>query len=351
MAGGIGSRFWPKSRVCMPKQFLDILGVGKTLLQMTYDRFTAIVPKENIFIISVQEYKSKIKEQLPDVLETNIVLEPYRRNTAPCVAYISFKINQIDPDATLLITPSDHLLVEQEKFEQLCAKAFDFVNYIDGMVTLGIQPTDPTTGYGYIQYERMPVAQDIYKVKTFTEKPNTELAKTFISSGDFLWNAGIFIWRAKTILNAFEEHQPEIYEYFENIKEMLNTPKEAEFIETTYSLCPTISIDYAIMEKATNVYIIPCALGWSDLGVWNSIYENSKQDTAGNVVLSDYHKTINCKNNLISLPNNKLIVVEGLENMIVIDTPDVLLICNRNKEQEVKTYVQDIKKINSGKFL
>ena len=264
IAGGIGSRFWPKSRVEYPKQFLDILNTGKTLIQSTVDRFLQFVPKENIFIVTSADYTSIVEEQLPCLSKENIVSEPSRKNTAPCIAYISFKILKNDPEANLIVAPADHLILDTATFEQTCAKAIDFVEHQDALVTLGIKPTYPNTGYGYIQHETETSQENIFKVKTFTEKPNIDLAKTFLLSGDFLWNAGIFIWKVNTILRMFEIHQPEMYEIFSQEKDKYNTPEEKEAIERIYPLCSSISIDYAIMEKADNVYVIPSSFGWSD---------------------------------------------------------------------------------------
>jgi mannose-1-phosphate guanylyltransferase len=258
MAGGIGSRFWPSSRTSYPKQFLDILNTGKSLIQWTYERYAAFIPAENIFVVTSEEYADITKEQLPELPEGNILAEPSRKNTAPCIAYISFKLMQKDPEASLIVAPSDHMILDNENFRKITLQALDFVKHIKSLVTLGIKPTHPNTGYGYIQHEPMAVADGIYKVKTFTEKPNLELARTFLASGDFLWNAGIFVWQVKTLVKAFETHQPEMFELFDGEKEYLNTPKkEKEAINRIYPLCTNVSIDFAIMEKADNVYVIP----------------------------------------------------------------------------------------------
>jgi len=253
MAGGIGSRFWPKSRVAYPKQFLDILNTGKTLIQWTYERFAAFIPEENIFVVTSDEYTEIVKDQLPKLNPDNILSEPSRKNTAPCIAYISYKLFQKDPEASLIIAPSDHLILDNPAFQDICNKALDFVSQITVFIPLGITPTHPNTGYGYIQHEAISVADNIYKVKTFTEKPNLELAKTFLGSGDFLWNAGIFVWQVKTIIKAFEQYQPEMAELFEAEKNNLNSAEEKNAIERIYPLCTTVSIDYAIMEKGVMV--------------------------------------------------------------------------------------------------
>ena len=284
MAGGIGSRFWPMSRTAYPKQFLDILNTGKTLIQQTYERYKKLVPEENIFIITSAEYVPIVKKQLPHLKEENILGEPSRKNTAPCVAYISFKLLAKDPEASLVVAPADHLVTEPNEFIKSSKKALDFVNHINAFVTLGIKPTYPNTGYGYIQHETTAAAPDIYKVKTFTEKPNAELAQTFIASGDFLWNAGIFIWKVKNIITAFEKYLPEMYEVFAAEKDKFNTSEEKEAIEQIYPQCTNISIDFGIMEKSDNVYSIPSSFGWSDLGTWNSAWDNMHRDYLDNAV-------------------------------------------------------------------
>lgn len=344
MAGGIGSRFWPKSRVSYPKQFLDILNTGKTLIQWTYERFGAFIPQENIFIVTSDEYTHIVKEQLPDIKDENILSEPSRKNTAPCIAWISYKLLQKDPEASLIIAPSDHLITDNESFRNICLKALDFVTQIKAFVTLGITPTYPNTGYGYIQHDALAVADNIYKVKTFTEKPNLEIAKSFLASGDFLWNAGIFVWQVKNIIKAFEQFQPEMFEVFEADKEYFNTAQEKEAIERIYPLCTNISIDYAVMEKADNVYVIPSSFGWSDLGTWNSAYENLEKDYLGNAVAGKNVVVIDATNSMISVPENKVVVLQGLDDFIVVDTSDVLLICKKEKEQDIKQYVAEVKR-------
>ena len=351
IAGGIGSRFWPKSRVEYPKQFLDILNTGKTLIQSTVDRFLQFVPKENIFIVTSADYTSIVEEQLPCLSKENIVSEPSRKNTAPCIAYISFKILKNDPEANLIVAPADHLILDTATFEQTCAKAIDFVEHQDALVTLGIKPTYPNTGYGYIQHETETSQENIFKVKTFTEKPNIDLAKTFLLSGDFLWNAGIFIWKVNTILRMFEIHQPEMYEIFSQEKDKYNTPEEKEAIERIYPLCSSISIDYAIMEKADNVYVIPSSFGWSDLGTWASAYDNLEKDYLGNAVAGDRVMVIDSTQCMISAPHDKLMVLQGLDDFIVVDTDDVLLICKKEKEQEIKEYVAEVKRNMGDKYL
>lgn len=351
MAGGIGSRFWPMSRTDHPKQFLDILNIGKTLIQHTYERYSKLVPRENIYIITSSEYIPIVKKQLPQVADGNILGEPSRKNTAPCVAYISFKLLQKDPKANLIVAPSDHLILEADEFVNTAKKGLNFVSNSDAIITLGIKPTYPNTGYGYIQHETTEATTNIYKVKTFTEKPNSELAKTFISSGDFLWNAGIFIWSVKNILDAFEKYLPEMYEVFAAEKEKFNTTEEAEALEEIYPQCTSVSIDFGIMEKADNVYIIPSSFGWSDLGTWNSAWENMEKDYFGNAVGGKNVMIMDATRCVVHAPDQKLLVLQGLDGFIVVDTPDALLICKREQEQEIKEYVAEIKRNKGDKYL
>jgi mannose-1-phosphate guanylyltransferase len=351
MAGGIGSRFWPMSRTALPKQFLDVLNTGKTLVQWTYERYSKFIPAENIYIVTSEEYVDIVKTQLPMLPIDNILAEPSKKNTAPCIAYISFKLAQINPDAKCIVAPSDHLILEEERFQAIVLQALDFVDNIKALATLGIKPTHPNTGYGYIQYEGLEVAKDVYKVKTFTEKPDVEIAKSFIESGDFLWNAGIFAWKISSILTAFEKYQPEMYELFDQEKMHFNTPAEKTAIQKIYPQCTNISIDIAIMEKANNVYVMPASFGWSDLGTWNSAYENMEKDYLGNAVASDNVIVIDATKCMINSPKDKLVLVQGLDDFIVIDTKDVLLICSRDKEQSIKEYVAEVKRNKGDKYI
>jgi mannose-1-phosphate guanylyltransferase len=351
MAGGIGSRFWPMSRTNFPKQFLDILNTGKTLIQSTFDRFATFIPVENIYIVTSDTYKEIVMEQLPLLNPDNILCEPSRKNTAPCVAYISYKLSQLNPQANLICAPADHLILEPEKFQQTCLSALEFTANIKALLTLGITPTNPNTGYGYIQFEPLSVSENVFKVKTFTEKPDIELAKTFISSGDFLWNAGIFVWKVAQIVKAFELFQPEMFELFDAAKDKFNTPQEKEAIDTIYPLCVNISIDVAIMEKADNVYVIPSSFGWSDLGTWNSAYDNLEKDYLGNAVASDNVIVIDATKCMVSGPSNKLMVLQGLDDFIVVDSEDALLICKKDKEQSIKEYVAEVKRNKGDKYL
>lgn len=351
MAGGIGSRFWPKSRVSYPKQFLDILNTGKSLLQWTFERYAAFIPIENIYIVACNDYTELIKTQLPLLPIDNILAEPSRKNTAPCVAYVSFKLIQKDPEAVLIVAPSDHIILDNETFRDITLKALEFVTSIKAFVTLGITPTHPNTGYGYIQRESFQVADSIFKVKTFTEKPSLEIAKSFLSSGDFLWNGGIFIWQVKNVLKAFEEFQPEMFELFDSEKENFNTPNEKHALDRIYPLCTNISIDFAVMEKADNVYVIPSSFGWSDLGTWNSAYDNLEKDYLGNAVSAENVIVIDATRCMVSAPKKKLLVLQGLDDMIIVDTEDVLMICSKNKEQEIKEYVAEVKRSKGDSYL
>ncbi len=352
MAGGIGSRFWPKSRVAYPKQFIDILGVGKSLLQLTYDRFLQNVPKERIFIVTNADYADIVKEQLPDIEEHQILKEPLRRNTAPCIAYVSSKIYSIDPQANLVVAPSDHLVMNGEEFTRIIGKALNHVSSSNDLLTLGIVPTRPDTGYGYIQYDEADETGGFYKVKTFTEKPDLELANQFISSGDFLWNSGIFVWNVKAILGAFNKHLHDVYEIFHDGLDIYNTPKEQEFINNAYTMCTNISIDYGVMEKADSVRVIPSDFGWSDLGTWQSLYEQYPKDYLENAVSGKQVMIVDAAKCMVMVPNDKLVVLQGLEGYCVVDTGDTLLICQRDQEQAIKQYTAEIKKLKDGeKFL
>lgn len=351
MAGGIGSRFWPISRVGCPKQFLDILGTGRTLIQQTLDRFARFVPIENIFVVTAREYVDITIDQLPDLPRNNIISEPFRKNTAPCIAYISFRLNQQDPEAKLIVAPADHLILDESRFQDVCENALDFISAQNALITLGIKPTYPNTGYGYIQHEAEEAANNVHRVKTFTEKPNRELAETFIASGDFLWNAGIFVWRVSTIIAAFQKYLPEMHEVFAAEEDKFNTAEEAAVLETIYPQCTSISIDFGIMEKADNVFVIPASFGWSDLGTWNSAWENMDKDYLGNAVAGKKVMVIDATRCVVHVPNEKLVVLQGLDDYIVVDTKDVLLICQKEKEQEIKEYTAEVKRNMGDKYL
>jgi mannose-1-phosphate guanylyltransferase len=351
MAGGIGSRFWPMSRTHYPKQFLDILGTGRTLIQNTYDRFAQFIPAENIYVVTSAEYAEIVKEQLPGMKDSNILCEPSRKNTAPCVAYISYKLRQLNPNGALICAPADHLILDEKAFIKVCLEALGFVSEHKALVTLGIKPSHPNTGYGYIQIEQQGVSDNVYKVKTFTEKPNLEIARTFLASGDFLWNAGIFVWQVRNIVKAFEQHLPEMAEVFEAETSLFNTPDEEAAIGRIYPQCTNISIDYGIMEKANNVYLIPSSFGWSDLGTWNSAYDNMEKDYLGNAVSGDNVMVIDATRCMVHGKDEKLYLLQGLDDYILVDTKDVMLICKKEKEQEIKEYVAEVKRNKGDKFL
>ncbi len=351
MAGGIGSRFWPMSRNNFPKQFLDILGTGKTLIQETFSRYQKFIQKENIYVITAEEYVPILQQQLPHLLPENILAEPSRKNTAPCITYAAFKIHQKDPKAVMIATPADNLILQTSEFITTLKKALSFVEHINALVTIGVKPAYPNTGYGYIQYESAEAAPEIYKVKTFTEKPNTELAKAFIASGDFLWNAGIFTWKVKNLLTALEKHMPELYELFAAEQAQFNTENEYRAIESIYPQCTNISIDIGIMEKAENVYVIPASFGWSDLGTWNSAWENMDKDYFGNAVSGKQVIVVDDHNCMVHVPDNKLVLLQGLQDYIIVDTKDVLLVCKKENEQKIKDYVAEIKRSKGDKFL
>ena len=336
MAGGVGSRFWPASREDKPKQFLDIAGDGRSLLRMTFDRFLKLTTADKIFIVTNGKYRDLVQEHLPEISGQQILCEPSRNNTAPCVAYAAFKLQNLDPEANFVIAPSDALIVNDSLFVANIRKALNFTAANDALVTLGISPDAPHTGYGYIQYiDEATDTEDVYRVKRFTEKPDLDTAKGFLRSGDYLWNAGIFIWRAKTILDAYEQFAPEIYALLSQGLNYYNTEREQSFIDEFYPQTPSISVDYAIMENAGNIFTIPAQFGWSDLGAWGALYQESAKDDEGNVVtgqviLEDTH------NSLVRAPKGKLVVVGGMDDVLVIDEGDVLLVYPRNREQEIK---------------
>jgi len=344
MAGGIGSRFWPMSRTRYPKQFLDILGMGRTLIQQSYDRYSKVVPPANVYVVTSHEYVDIVKAQLPELPASNILAEPSRKNTAACIAYIAFHLQAKDPDAVMIAAPADHLVTETEQFIETASKALDFVESINSLVTIGIKPTHPNTGYGYIQHEMMQAAPDVFKVKTFTEKPSEEIAKAFIASGDFLWNAGIFTWKVSTVLTAFESHLSEVYEVFAAEKEHFNTATEREAIERIYPQCTNVSVDFGVMEKASNVFVIPASFGWSDLGTWNSAWDNMEKDYFGNAVVGKNVMVVDANNCMVHAPDKKLVLLQGLRDYIIVDTEDALLICKKDKEQQIKEYVAEVKR-------
>jgi len=344
MAGGVGSRFWPFSTNKSPKQFLDFFGTGRTLLQMTFDRFRRVVPVENIYIASNLRYKDLILEQLPELSENQVLLEPNRRNTAPCIAYAINKIKAVNENANIVVSPSDHLILKEDEFVSKINQGFEFTAANRCLLTLGIKPSRPETGYGYIQVgEKDEACNNLFKVKTFTEKPNQELAKIFFESGEFYWNSGMFLWNVNAIAEAFDLYLPEMSGKFKSGKDFYNTSQEQGFINEIYSSCTNISIDYGILEKAKNVHVLAADFGWSDLGTWGSLYELSNKDKQKNVTLKCKSLLYESKNNIIVLPEGKLVVLQGVEDFIIAEADNVLLICKKNEEQRIRQFVNDTK--------
>ncbi|MCK4852659.1 MAG: NTP transferase domain-containing protein [Bacteroidales bacterium] len=355
MAGGVGSRFWPMSRTARPKQFLDILGTGQTLLEHTFNRFRKIIPAENILIVTNSIYGDLVREQLPELPEKNILLEPLRRNTAPCIAYASYKILERNPEASMVVAPSDHLILDEKKFLSVVKEGLQFVDEEKALMTIGILPSRPETGYGYIQVNGSSIAGKKYKnlkrVKTFTEKPDLKLAKVFLESGEFFWNSGIFFWSINNILDAFAKYLPEMHARFNAGKSKYDTFEEEEFIEQTYAKCKNISIDYGVMEKADNVHVITAEFGWSDLGTWGSLHGQLEKDKTDNTIIGEQVMTYDLKGCLVSVPADKLVVLQGLNDMIVVETDDVLLVCKMEDEQKIKNIVNDVRIIKGGDYV
>lgn len=345
MAGGIGARFWPMSRTSHPKQFIDILGTGETLIQQTYKRFAQIIRKENIYIVTNELYKNLVRQQIPGFDPDHILCEPSRRNTAPCIAYANYRILGTDPEAKIVVAPSDHIILKENVFLENIKTALDAVSENDWLLTLGIRPSRPDTGYGYIQYDEesvYPKDEHLKKVKTFTEKPDLDLAITFLNCGDFLWNSGIFIWSLKSIMNAFAEYLPEVDDLFKKGIGRYGTPGEKAFIEDAYSVCKGISIDYGIMEKSTNVYVLSVDFGWSDLGTWGSLYDIRQKDDRGNTVIGKnvfIYESANC---IVNMPHEKVVVLEGLTDYIVVESEHILLVCRKSNEQQIRQFVNDV---------
>jgi len=345
MAGGVGVRFWPYSRNAKPKQFLDILGTGRTLLQATYDRFAAVCPKENIFIVTSGEYVALTAEQLPDLAPEQILAEPMRKNTAPCIAYAAWHIRSLNPDAVMVVSPSDHLILQEQVFQEIILRAAEKADAQDCLVTLGIKPTRPETGYGYIQF--LDSKKPLKKVKTFTEKPELSIAKKFVESGDFVWNAGIFIWSAASICKAMETHTPDIAEAFSDYVANRSAAGNAQALEQAYSVCKNISIDFGVMEKAENVFVMLANFPWSDLGSWGSLHEASQRDQNNNHI-EGKALTYDTRNSFLKGPEGKLMVVQGLNSYLVGWFDDVLIICDKDREELFRRYVNDIRTLDDG---
>jgi len=345
MAGGIGSRFWPMSKSSFPKQFLDILGTGETLIQQTFNRLERICPPENILIVTNTNYKNLCLEQLPNVVESNILCEPAMRNTAPCVAYAAFKIQSMNEDANMIIAASDHIILKEDEFVRVTNDCLDIVAKNDVLLTLGITPSRPDTGYGYIQFseDNLSGSKKARKVKTFTEKPNQELALNFLDSGDFLWNSGMFIWSAKSITLAYRKHLRDMHEVFDEGKQFYNTINEKEFIDRVFPACKNISIDYGIMEKSENVYVYPADFGWSDLGTWGSLYSHLELDEYKNTIQGNNVMMYDSSDNLVKVSDDKLVVLQGLNGYIVVENEGTILVCKKEDEQKIKQFVADLK--------
>lgn len=328
MAGGIGRRFWPYSRKALPKQFLDFFGTGRTLLQQTYDRYKQIIPPENIYITTHRDYKELVKNLLPEVDESRLIVEEERRNTAPAIAYASHVIQKVNPDATIVVAPSDHLILKMDEFKQAILKGMEFASHSGKLLTLGIKPSYPETGYGYIQIDEKE-KDNFYKVKTFIEKPAREFAEVFVQSNEFYWNSGIFIWHVNTILQAFHEMMAEVCPRVE-----CDTPD--------FNACPNSSIDYSIMEKANNVYVQLCDFGWADIGTWGSLYDASPKDENRNVIVNSNTLLYNCKENIILMPEDKLAVIQDLEGYLVVERGNALLICKKDDQNAIRKFVNDV---------
>ncbi len=350
MAGGIGSRFWPGSRVQRPKQFLDILGVGKSLIRLTFERFLKLCPAENIYILTNAIYKDLVLEHLPELKPDQVLCEPSRNNTAPCVAYTAFKLHELNKDANFIVAPSDHVILDEPAFINYVERGLQFTAENEALLTLGIKPSRPDTGYGYINYNG-EAHSGIHKVKQFTEKPDLPTAQTFLDSGNYLWNAGIFIWNTKAVLKAFREHAPEIFDILAAGKADYNTEGETAFINENYPKTPKISIDYAILEKAPNVFTMPSEFGWSDLGTWASLYAELEKDEQENVITNGQAVCYDSTNCLIRMPKEKLLVVKDLHDYIIVDEEDVLLIFPKSKEQEIKAVTEELKQGDNKRYM
>jgi len=353
MAGGAGTRFWPLSKSSRPKQFLDVLGSGKTLIQQTFERFLGVCPVENFYVVTNARYKDLVLEQLPLLTPEQVLLEPIRRNTAPCIAYASYKIMRRNANAKIIVTPSDHLILKEQIFHRVIEAGLNFVSRENVLLTLGIKPSRPETGYGYIQIngKKKVEIENIFPVKTFTEKPHAELANIFFESGEFYWNSGIFLWSLPSIIEAFQEYLPEVHNLFNGISPELNGNTEQEVIDRIYPECQNISIDYGILEKADNVYVLCADFGWSDLGTWGSLFENSSKDDNKNVVQGGKVMLYESKNCIVNVPDNKLVVIQGLKDYIVVESQNTLLVCKKSNEQEIRKFVKDVKMTKGDEFV
>ncbi len=342
MAGGVGSRFWPVSTQEFPKQFHDMLGTGETLIQKTFNRLANLIPKENIFILTNERYNDLVFEQLPEVTKRQVLLEPAMRNTAPCILYASLKIQKENPEAVMIVAPSDHWIEDEIAFERNVQEAFEFCSDHDALMTLGVKPTFPNTGYGYIEFDKTE-ALTIKSVNQFKEKPDYEVAKQYIAQGNFLWNAGIFMWSAKSVINAFKTSQPELFSLFQKGIPSYNTDAEDDFIKANYAQAENISVDYAIMEKSDSVFVVAAEFDWNDLGTWGSLYDKLDKDETGNAVVNAKTLTEDASGNMIRSNKDKVVVVDGLQDYIIVDKEEVLLIYPKTKEQDIKKVLQSVK--------
>lgn len=344
MAGGIGSRFWPMSSAQLPKQFIDVLGCGRTLIQLTVDRFKGICLPENIWVVTSANYAEIVKEQLPEVPEDHILLEPCRRNTAPCIAYVSWKIKAKNPKANIVVTPSDHIVMDVREFGRVVTSAMNFTAESDAIVTLGMKATRPETGYGYIEADltmACPSNKEIYRVDAFKEKPNLATAERYLQRNNYFWNAGIFIWNVNTIVNALRVYQPSMAEIFERMLPYYYTDEEQAVVNELFPTCENISVDYAIMEKADEIYVFPASFGWSDLGTWGSLHENSEKDAHNNVCIGPNIKLYESRNCVVHTTQEKKVVVQGLDGYIVAEKNNTLLVCRLSEEQRIKEFSAD----------
>ncbi len=351
MAGGVGSRFWPMSTPKKPKQFLDVLGIGKSLLQMTYERMLQIAPPENIYVLTNAGYASLVKEQLPALSDNQILKEPMRKNTAPCIAYAAAKINALNSEATMVVSPSDHLILKEQRFTEIIQTAIRQANTAERLVTLGIQPSRPDTGYGYIEYstEDQLKPGDVTPVKQFREKPDLATAQSFLEQGNFCWNAGIFVWKTSTILDALSNHQPGLHALFAGESSHYNSPEEQKKVDQSFEQCQDISIDFAVMENASNLDVVLSDFDWSDLGTWGSLNTHLKKDANNNSVIGEHVYLFNSQHNLVNVPANKLVLLDGLENYIVVEADNMLMVLKNENEQELKNYLKEIEG-NSPQF-
>lgn len=337
MAGGVGSRFWPMSTTECPKQFIDVMGCGRTFIQLTLDRFRGIVPDENVWVVTNEKYRDIVMKQLPQVQPQHILLEPCRRNTAPCIAYVSWRIKQVAPDANLIITPSDHIVTDVIEFQRIIRLALDFTAAHDAILTLGMKPTRPETGYGYIERDKSG-DDDVYPVLRFCEKPNLETAKEYIRHSEFYWNSGIFVWNVRTIVNQLKMHAPEVTAVFDNLNPYLGTPLEQEKVNELFPTCPSISIDYAVMEKANDIFVCPADFGWSDVGTWGSLITLSEKDANGNAAIGPRIELHECSNCIVHTTEERRVVIQGLDGYIVAEKDGTLLICRLSEEQRIKDF-------------